>query len=100
MLLSSKNLKMIFYLFRTRLELEIRRSKRHKVKYGVKLVRGAYLIQETALAAAKGYENPIWPNIEATHANYDACVRVLLENLPQAEVRRPLYIWVTVVLRH
>lgn len=70
----------------SRLELSLRRAKRHNVKYGVKLVRGAYLVQESALAADKGYPNPIWPNIEATHANYNACVKILLDNLSRAEV--------------
>ncbi len=73
-------------MYRSRLELSLRRAKRHNVKYGVKLVRGAYLVQESALAKDKGYENPIWPNIEATHANYNACVGILLDSLHRAEV--------------
>lgn len=75
-------------LSRLRLELSLRRAKRHNVKYGVKLVRGAYLVQETQLAEKKGYENPIWPTIDGTHACYQACVETLMDHLPSGtEVR-------------
>lgn len=56
------------------------------MKYGVKLVRGAYLVQETVLAKEKGYECPIWPNIEGTHTNYNACAKLLMNHLDKAEV--------------
>ena len=71
---------------RSRLELSLRRARRHGVKYGVKLVRGAYLVQESALAAERGYPNPIWPRIQDTHANYNACAGLLLKQLDRAEV--------------
>lgn len=68
-----------------KLELSLRRAKRHGVKYGVKLVRGAYLVQETKLAEERGYPSPIWPKIQDTHDNYHACMRKLLDNLDIAE---------------
>ena len=50
------------------------RAKRQGWKFGAKLVRGAYLDLETARARDKGYEVPIWEDIEHTHANYNRCV--------------------------
>ena len=49
------------------------RAKRQGWKFGAKLVRGAYLDLETARAQEKGYEPPIWEDIEHTHANYNRC---------------------------
>jgi proline dehydrogenase len=68
-----------------KLELSLKRARRHGIKYGVKLVRGAYLVQETQLAEERGYASPIWPNAQATHDNYHACMRKLLDNLDNAE---------------
>ena len=45
--------------------------------YGVKLVRGAYMEQERALAQEKGYPDPIWPSKIDT----DNCYNQLLEKL-------------------
>ena len=47
------------------------------LRYGVKLVRGAYMEQERKLAKEKGYEDPIWPEKKDT----DACYHYLLESL-------------------
>lgn len=45
--------------------------------YGVKLVRGAYMEQERALAQEKGYPDPIWPSKTDT----DDCYEHLLDKL-------------------
>eukprot|EP00035_Acanthoeca_spectabilis_P005835 m.117864 g.117864 ORF g.117864 m.117864 type:complete len:612 (-) comp13213_c1_seq2:1523-3358(-) len=59
---------------RPRLHIELETHRRLGIKSGFKLVRGAYIIQERKRAKAMGYEDPTCPTLEATHANYDACV--------------------------
>ena len=53
---------------------DMERAKRQGWKFGAKLVRGAYLDLETARAHDRGYEVPIWKDIQHTHANYNRCV--------------------------
>ena len=50
-------------------------------KIGVKLVRGAYMEKERAMAEKNGYPSPIQPNKEATDKDYDAAIRFGLDNL-------------------
>ena len=49
--------------------------------YGVKLVRGAYMEKERERAATMGDPSPIQPDKAGTDAEYDACVRMILEAL-------------------
>ena len=65
---------------------DLKRAKNEGFKWGAKLVRGAYMAQETARATSMGYANPIWPNIEATHANYNRCLAFVLTKLHRANV--------------
>lgn len=44
-------------------------------------MRGAYVQLERARAARLGYESPIWPTLEGTHANYDACLDAVLDEV-------------------
>ena len=53
----------------------------HSYFYGVKLVRGAYMEKERERAATMGYASPIKPDKAGTDAEYDACVRMMLEAL-------------------
>ena len=53
----------------------------HSYFYGVKLVRGAYMEKERESAATMGYASPIKPDKAGTDAEYDACVRMMLEAL-------------------
>jgi len=46
---------------------------------GIKLVRGAYLFSESALAKEEGRENPIHDTIEATHECYNSSVPYILD---------------------
>lgn len=63
----------------SRLTLAVKSSHHRGLFYGVKIVRGAYITRETALAASLGVPSPIHPNIEATHRNYDSCAAFMLE---------------------
>ena len=53
----------------------------HSYFYGVKLVRGAYMEKERERAATMGYPSPIQPDKTGTDAEYDACLRMMLEAL-------------------
>lgn len=46
---------------------EISASKAMGFNLSVKLVRGAYMLEERALAAERSVESPIWDDIEGTH---------------------------------
>ncbi|KAL7573366.1 hypothetical protein ACA910_011726 [Epithemia clementina (nom. ined.)] len=63
-----------------RIRIDLERAKREGFYFACKLVRGAYMIQERKRAKDLGYPDPIHDNIEATHANFNAMVDLLLEN--------------------
>lgn len=47
----------------------------------IKLVRGAYLVEESKLAKEGNYENPIHDTMENTHACYDECAFKITNDL-------------------
>lgn len=53
---------------RTKYEVEI--AKRKGVKFAAKLVRGAYIVEETKIAQQKGVECPIVECFDKTTENY------------------------------
>lgn len=53
---------------------------------GVKFVRGAYMEEERARAAALGYPDPICKDKAATDANYDAGVKFVVEHIDHFEM--------------
>lgn len=69
-----------------RLTDDLHRAKNEGFLWGAKLVRGAYMTQETQRAKEKGYDNPIWPNIQATHENYNRSLAYVLGKLHRASV--------------
>ena len=60
------------------LHAEYERAKQANIKYGVKLVRGAYMEKERARALEIGYSSPIQPNKAATDQDYDAALTFLV----------------------
>lgn len=68
------------------LEGLIERSKEKGYVLGVKLVRGAYLEKENRRAEEKGYPTPMQPNKAATDHDYDAAIRLCMENLNHVAV--------------
>lgn len=63
------------------LRADLEHAAAHGYFYGVKLVRGAYMEKERERAALMGYPSPIQPDKSGTDAEYDACVRTMLEAL-------------------
>lgn len=61
------------------LRADLDHAAEHGYCYGVKLVRGAYMEKERERAASKGYPSPIQPDKAHTDAEYDACLRLMLE---------------------
>jgi proline dehydrogenase len=67
-----------------RLRLAAEAAAQRGVSFGVKLVRGAYLSREAALAASLSAPSPILPSIHDTHRNYDACAAYMLHRAASA----------------
>ncbi|CAB9505872.1 Proline dehydrogenase 1, mitochondrial [Seminavis robusta] len=67
-----------------RLKTDMERSERHSFHFGAKLVRGAYMEGERALAESLDYPSPIHDTIEDTHACYNDSVDFLLRQSVEA----------------
>lgn len=63
-----------------RLQTDLERSERFGYHFGAKLVRGAYMESERALAATLNYPSPIHDTIEDTHESYNSAVEFLLKH--------------------
>ena len=50
---------------------------------GCKLVRGAYMVKEARYAEEHGQPTTIQPNIEATHADYNAAVEYCIDHIEE-----------------
>lgn len=50
-------------------------------KFGLKIVRGAYMEKERARAAVKGYASPIQPDKPATDQDFDEIIRYFVDNV-------------------
>jgi proline dehydrogenase len=68
------------------LENLIEQSKAEGWYLGIKLVRGAYLEKETNRALEMGYRNPIHPNREATHHDFDTAIKLCIDHIEHVAV--------------
>ena len=59
--------------------------KRFNLKLGVKIVRGAYMTEESRLANQGNYENPIHNSIEDKHKSYDNLIPILLKETSKCD---------------
>lgn len=64
-----------------RLALASDAARKHGVPIGFKLVRGAYITRETALANSFGEKSPIHNSIGETHACYNRCAEFMLDKI-------------------
>ncbi|CAK8681331.1 unnamed protein product [Clavelina lepadiformis] len=56
-------------------------SKREQFHFGLKLVRGAYMLQERERAQEFDYDDPIQSNYDATNSNYNQLLNFLLQEI-------------------
>jgi proline dehydrogenase len=70
-----------------RIKTDVERSERYSYHFGAKLVRGAYMESERALAETLGSPSPIHDTIEETHNSYDETVENLLEHAVKTDKR-------------
>jgi len=63
----------------TRLEQDLTRADRLGYHFGAKMVRGAYMESERAMADRFGYESPIHDTPEETHESYNSSIRRVLQ---------------------
>ncbi|MBF6627753.1 MAG: proline dehydrogenase family protein [Proteiniphilum sp.] len=57
-----------------------RKASAGRFKFGLKIVRGAYMEKERERAAVKGYPSPIQPDKEATDHDFDEIIRYFMEH--------------------
>ena len=62
------------------IKADVERSERYNYHFGAKLVRGAYMESERAIAQLLGYPSPIHDTIEDTHQCYNGAVDFLLRH--------------------
>jgi proline dehydrogenase len=62
------------------LKKSIDRAKEKGYFYGIKIVRGAYMEKERARAEELGYKDPIQPDKASSDRDYDAAIKLLIEN--------------------
>lgn len=65
----------------SRLRKDLEFAKANNFYFGVKLVRGAYMESERTLAKNEGRSDPIQPNIEATHEQYNTAIKFCFQNI-------------------
>lgn len=53
---------------------------KHGIKYGIKLVRGAYMEKERERAQKLAYPSPIYPDKNATNEAYNTALKFILEH--------------------
>ncbi|KAH9247206.1 hypothetical protein BASA83_000359 [Batrachochytrium salamandrivorans] len=71
-----------------RLEADTLRAARLGYSFGVKLVRGAYMVSERERAVRLGLEDPIQPTIADTHANYNRAIAFLIGKMTPSTSER------------
>jgi proline dehydrogenase len=70
-------------LYRGNVEVELAKYK--NLKFGAKLVRGAYIVEETRLAKEGNYETPVVGDFDTTTHNYLTNFEKMLQ-MPEGEI--------------
>lgn len=66
--------------------MEVMCAQKFGFNMGVKLIRGAYMNEERELAAAGGYESPIWDTLEETHTCYNDNMTHIITNMGERDM--------------
>ena len=61
--------------------MEVEASKMFGFNLGIKLIRGAYMMEEREIADKKGIESPVWDDIDATHNCYNSNMEYLIRHM-------------------
>lgn len=64
-----------------RLVADVERARRLGYAFGVKIVRGAYMISERDRASFLKIDDPINPDIQTTHANFNKAIDFLIKSV-------------------
>ena len=64
-----------------RLSIDAERAKKGDYCFAAKLVRGAYMVLESARAVTMKYDNPIHGSLHDTHNNYNSAVKMLISSI-------------------
>lgn len=70
-----------------RLKMDVLRAERGGYSFAIKIVRGAYMETERAIAAEKMVESPICNTIQDTHTNYNAAITWLIPRIADYKLR-------------
>lgn len=69
-----------------RLSYGLKLSKREQWIFAAKVVRGAYMVRERALAEEQCRPSPVHDTLEETATSYDQCCKLILENEEKAHL--------------
>ncbi len=65
---------------------DLERARKNDFYLGIKFVRGAYLEKERKRALDGGYPSPIHPDKESTDRDYDAALKLAVENIDRVSI--------------
>lgn len=68
------------------IQMEVAAAKALGYNLGVKLIRGAYMNEERALAEKQGVASPIWDTLEETHKCYNDSMSHVLEHMTERDM--------------
>lgn len=64
---------------------EIQRCRLLGINVGIKLVRGAYMVEERRLAEKHGYPSPIWNDLKGTHDSYNSSMLYAFDHIKEQD---------------
>merc|ERR1740130_2170869 len=67
------------------MKMEVSCAKEFDYNLGIKLIRGAYMLEERELAQNGGYESPVFDSVEETHKCYDENMAHIISNMKESD---------------
>lgn len=74
----------------SRLVMDVERAKRLGYAFGVKIVRGAYMVSERDRAQFLRIPDPINPDIESTHSSFNKAIEFLIQSIGSSSKDSPV----------